>query len=98
MLWYSGWKVKDLLNTWNIEDKKGIQMSDRFYNLPIILNDIERQSGGWTRVVKKNGSIKDILEIWDIDNIDDHDDDTEMVQVLRHLKNACEIIDTLTKE
>lgn len=70
-------------------------MSDRFYNLPIVMNEIETQPGGWTRNIQKNGTVKDLLNIW---NIDGEKDMSEMAQVLRHLKNACEIIDTLTGE
>jgi hypothetical protein len=65
----------------------------KFLNLPIVLDEIERQPGGWTRTVKKNGSIKDLLVIWNIDN---DNDTSEMAQVLRHLKNAWEIIDLIT--
>ena len=70
-------------------------MSDRFYNLPIVLNEIERQPGGWTRNIRKNGTVKDLLDTWDIN---DKNDMSEMTQVLRHLKNACEIIDAITQD
>ena len=70
-------------------------MSDRFYNLPIVLNEIERQPGGWTRNIRKNGTVKDLLDTWDIN---DKNDTSEMTQVLRHLKNACEIIDAITQD
>lgn len=68
---------------------------NRFYNLPIEINEIERMSDGWTRNIKKTVSIKDRLAIWDINN---ENDTSETTQILRHLKNACEIIDTITQE
>lgn len=68
---------------------------DRFYNLPIIIDDIERKSDGWERRIKITASIKDLLDTWDID---DKNDMSPMTQVLRHLKNACDIIETLTND
>lgn len=68
---------------------------DRFYNLPIIIDDIERKPDGWERRIKITGSVKDLLYTWDID---DKNDMSPMTQVLRHLKNACDIIETLTND
>lgn len=68
---------------------------DRFYNLPIIIDDIERKLDGWERRIKITASIKDLLDTWDID---DKNDMSPMTQVLRHLKNACDIIETLTND
>ena len=69
-------------------------MSDRFYNLPIITYEPERKPDGWTRFIKVQKTVKDILDTWDIN---DKNDMSEITQVLRHLKNACEIIDTITQ-
>lgn len=70
-------------------------MSDRFYNLPIITHEPERKPDGWTRFIKVQKTVRDILDTWDIN---DKNDMSEMTQVLRHLKNACEIIDTITQD
>ena len=72
-------------------------MSDRFYNLPIITHEPERKPDGWTRFIKVQKTVKDILDTWDCD-INDKNDMLEMTQVLRHLKNACEIIDAITQD
>ena len=64
-----------------------------FYNLPIIIDDIERKPDGWERRIKITASIKDLLDTWDID---DKNDMSQMTQVLRHLKNAYAIIEGLS--
>ena len=70
-------------------------MSDRFYNLPIITHEPEIQPTGWTRFTKVQKTVRYILDKWDIN---DKNDMSEMTQVLRHLKNACEIIDAITQD
>ena len=55
-----------------------------FENLPLELDDIETQ-GGWTRKVRKLGTVAGLLDTWELDNPDDM---SEMAQVLRHLRNA----------
>ena len=59
-----------------------------FYDLPIVTYERERKPDGWSRRVPKTVTIKDILHTWDIN---DQNDTSELTQVLRHLKNACEI-------
>lgn len=82
------------------EDKEALQNLEdlninRFYNLPIVIHTTEHKPDGWTRTVQKTVCIKDILDTWDIN---DKNDTSEMTQVLRHLKNACEIIDVITQD
>lgn len=55
---------------------------EKFEDLPIIFDDYETD-GEWRRRVKRQGTIADLLKIWDID---DEYEDSEMAQVLRHLK------------
>ena len=57
----------------------------KFEDLPILLDETEYTSGGWHRTIKKQGTIADLLETWDID---DPDEDSTMAQVLRHLRDA----------
>ncbi len=54
----------------------------KFEDLPIILDDTE-YLGGWQRRISKIGTIKDLLEIWDIN---DESETSEIAQVLRHLR------------
>lgn len=70
-------------------------MSDRFYNLPIIIYEQERKPDGWTRFIKTQKTVKDILDTWDID---DKNDISEMSQVLRHLYIASQNIQKLESE
>lgn len=67
---------------------------NRFYNLPIVTYERETKADGWTRFIKTQKTVKELLDTWDIN---DKNDTSEMTQVLRHLKNACEIIDTITQ-
>ena len=57
---------------------------EKFEDLPIVFDDYE-QDGEWRRRVKRQGTIKELLEIWDID---DPHEDTEIAQVLRHLRRV----------
>lgn len=58
---------------------------NEFLDLPIIFDEIETSKDGWRRTVKRQGSIRELLTIW---NIDDEDDLSAMVQVLRHLRDV----------
>ena len=58
----------------------------KFEDLPIILDKTEFSDYSVIRVIKENGTIADLLKVWDID---DPDEDSEMAQVLRHLRNVC---------
>ncbi len=58
----------------------------KFEDLPINIEETE-YLGGWQRRIAKKGTIKDLLEIWDIA---DESETSEMAQVLRHLKNIME--------
>lgn len=57
---------------------------ESFEDLPIVFDDYETD-GEWRRRVKRQGTVKDLLEIWDID---DECEDSEMAQVLRHLRRV----------
>lgn len=57
---------------------------EKFLNLPITFSYMESR-GGWTRQMKRLGTVKELLEIWDID---DPEQDSEMAQVLRLLRTA----------
>lgn len=59
---------------------------ERFEDLPITFEETERE-GEWRRTVKRKGTIKELLDIWDID---DPHEDSEMAQVLRHLRRIME--------
>jgi hypothetical protein len=52
-----------------------------FESLIIIMDDEEIQSHGWRRRIKRGGSVKELLDIWDIDT-----DDCAVAQVLTHLR------------
>jgi hypothetical protein len=56
-----------------------------FEDLPIMLDSTEYQDG-WQRDIKKQGTIADLLEIWDINNPSEN---SVMAQVLRLLKFHC---------
>jgi hypothetical protein len=58
----------------------------RFEDLPILIAD-EEYKNGWRRTFKKEGTIADLLDIWDID---DDENMSEMAQVLRYLKKYVE--------
>jgi len=60
----------------------------KFEDLPIEIKEYEYNKDGWSRKVKKPGTIADLLEIWPID---DPNEDSEMAQVLRHLRRMCEL-------
>jgi hypothetical protein len=55
-----------------------------FLDLPITLSSTE-WNGEWSRQVERLGTVKDLLATWDID---DPDEQSEMAQVLRHLRTA----------
>lgn len=54
-----------------------------FLALPITFDEYE-QNGEWRRQVRREGTIAELLEVWDIDN---ESEVSEMAQVLRHLRN-----------
>ena len=58
-------------------------MDIKFEDLPIIVQDYEK-NGEWTRTVKRQTTIAELLKNWDID---DPNEMTEMAQVLRHLRD-----------
>jgi hypothetical protein len=57
----------------------------KFEELPIEFNDEERD-GEWSRPTRRKGTVAELLEIWDIN---DPSEDSEMAQVLRHLRKLC---------
>ncbi len=57
-------------------------MKEKFEDLPITFKERVYQ-GEWIKMVKRQGTVAELLEVWDID---DPYDDTEITQVLRHLK------------
>lgn len=59
----------------------------KFEDLPILFDIRETKPGGWSRTGKREGTIAELLETWDIDN---PYEDSEMAQVLRLLKTAME--------
>lgn len=59
---------------------------ESFEDLPIVFDETE-WDGEWRKTVKRQGTVKDLLEIW---NIDDDCEDSEMAQVLRHLRRVME--------
>lgn len=56
-----------------------------FENLIIIMDEEETQDHGWRRRIKRDGSVKELLDIWDIDS-----DDCAIAQVLCHLRKLLE--------
>lgn len=60
-------------------------LTTNFEDLPIEMDAYEYQDG-WKRTVKRSTTIKELLEIWDIN------EDAEIVQVLRHLRNCMKIL------
>ena len=59
-------------------------MKQKFEDLPIFLDETIRD-GEWSKTVKRETTISELLEIWDIDDVTDA---SEMAQVLRHLRAA----------
>lgn len=59
----------------------------KFEDLPITSDVIERKPGGWHRWVKKEITIKDLIEDAVL-ALDDPEDQSELTQILRHLRNA----------
>jgi hypothetical protein len=55
-----------------------------FLGLPVTLYGTE-WNGEWSRRVTRFGTVKDLLDTWDID---DPDEQSEIAQVLRHLRDA----------
>jgi len=55
-----------------------------FLALPITHIETE-WNGEWSRRVTREGTVKDLLDTWDID---DPDEQAEIAQVLRHLRDA----------
>ncbi|MGD9157241.1 MAG: hypothetical protein PVG39_02430 [Desulfobacteraceae bacterium] len=70
-------KIKALIE----EEEKNTE----FENLPIILDDTEKTVDGWSRNIRRPGTVAELLEIWDID---DEYEDSAMAQVLRHLRRV----------
>lgn len=56
-----------------------------FLDLPIVFDAEEVNSEGWRRRTTRRGTVRELLEIWDID---DESETSEMAQVLRHLRTA----------
>lgn len=54
----------------------------KFEDLPIVFQDTEH-NGEWSKKIEREGTIRELLETFDID---DPGDKSEMTQVLRHLK------------
>lgn len=54
-----------------------------FLDLPITFPELETNEQGWSRTVSRQGMIRELLDSWDID---DPLEDSEMAQVLRHLR------------
>ena len=54
-----------------------------FLALPIVFNAEEVNAEGWRRRTTRQGTVAELLEIWDID---DESETSEMAQVLRHLR------------
>lgn len=63
-----------------------------FEDLPIEFDDIEHQKGGWTRNIKREGSVLELLTVWDIDN---PTETSAMAQALRHLKWYVELVERI---
>ena len=59
-------------------------MKQKFEDLPIFVDETIRD-GEWSKTVKRETTISELLEIWDIDDVTD---ESEMAQVLRHLRAA----------
>ena len=57
----------------------------KFEDLPIELTRTKWYKNGWRKDIKESGTIADLLKVWDID---DPDENSEMAQVLRHLRDA----------
>ena len=55
---------------------------ERFEDLPIFLDDYEVKDG-WSRRILRQTTIAELLTTWDID---DANEQSEMAQVLRHLR------------
>lgn len=55
-----------------------------FLELPITHFETE-WNGEWSRQVAREGTVRDLLNTWDID---DPDERSEIAQVLRHLRDA----------
>ena len=62
----------------------GWEMSE-FLDLPITFDDEEVNADGWRRRIRREGTVRELLEIWDID---DPAEVSEMAQVLRHLRRV----------
>ena len=59
----------------------------KFEDLPIMLEKDQVSVDGWRRTLLVEGTIADLLDIWDID---DESDSSAMAQVLRHLRSKCQ--------
>lgn len=58
---------------------------ETFLNLPIMIKDDEINAEGWRRPIMRQSTIRELLDTW---NIDDETEQSEMAQVLRHLRTA----------
>jgi hypothetical protein len=58
--------------------------SGSFMDLPMAIKTRE-WNGEWSRLVTRSGTIRDILDDWDID---DERDQSEVCQLLRHLRRV----------
>ena len=59
-------------------------MTDPFLSLPIIFTETQ-QMGEWLRPIERDGTVEELLNTW---NIDDPSENSEMAQVLRHLRRV----------
>jgi hypothetical protein len=57
----------------------------KFEDFPIEFEETEYGKDGWSRSVVRQGTIADLLEIWDID--DPEEGKCAIAQVLRHLRS-----------
>jgi len=57
---------------------------DGWKDLPIEMDDVERKDG-WVRHTKRNTTVAELLDTWNIDN---ESECSEIAQVLRHLRDT----------
>jgi hypothetical protein len=71
------------------DEQSNLPSSHRsFLELPITHFATE-WNGEWSRQVEREGTVRDLLSTWDID---DPDERSEIAQVLRHLRDAKAIV------
>ena len=57
---------------------------ENFLKLPITFMEDQRM-GEWLRPIQRDGTVEELLDTW---NIDDPSENSEMAQVLRHLRRV----------